>query len=47
MRLTVAQASRLLGVPGDVCARVLAQLDDEGFLQMTSSNQYRLRSSAE
>jgi hypothetical protein len=32
MHLTLVQAQRLFGLPGDICQRVLAELMREGFL---------------
>jgi hypothetical protein len=44
--LTIAQASRLFGVPSDVGIRVLRRLVDEGVLRVTPDGRYRLRSTA-
>ena len=44
--LTLEQAIRLFGIPSDVGLCVLRQLVDEGFLQVTVEERYRLRSSA-
>ena len=44
--LTVAQAIRLFGIPSDVGLCVLRQLVDEGLLQVTVDERYRLRSPA-
>ena len=44
--LTLAQAIRLFGIPSDVGLCVLRQLVDEGLLQVTVEERYRLRSSA-
>jgi hypothetical protein len=44
--LTIAQASRLFGVPSDVGIRVLRRLVDEGILRVTPDGRYRLRSTA-
>jgi hypothetical protein len=44
--LTLAQAIRLFGIPPDVGLCVLRQLVDEGLLQVTVEERYRLRSSA-
>ena len=44
--LTLAQAIRLFGIPSDVGLFVLRHLVDEGLLQVTVEERYRLRSSA-
>ena len=44
--LTLAQAIRLFGIRPDVGLCVLRQLVDEGLLQVTIEERYRLRSSA-
>jgi len=44
--LTVPQATRLFGIPTDVCARVLARLADDGRLRLTTGGRYSLRSEA-
>ena len=44
--LTLAQATRLFGIPLDVGLFVLRHLVDEGLLQVTVEERYRLRSSA-
>ena len=44
--LTLAQAIRLFGISPDVGRSILRQLVDEGLLQLTAGERYRLRSSA-
>jgi hypothetical protein len=44
--LTLGQAVRLFGIPSGVGLCVLRQLVDEGLLQVTVEERYRLRSSA-
>jgi hypothetical protein len=44
--LTLGQASRLFGLPGDVSGRVLGELVSAGVLQLGRDGQYRRRSSA-
>jgi hypothetical protein len=44
--LTLGQAIRLFGIPSGVALCVLRQLVDEGLLQVTVEERYRLRSSA-
>jgi hypothetical protein len=44
--LTVAQASRLFGVPSAVGSAILRRLVDEGVLRVTPDGRYRLRSTA-
>ena len=38
--LTVRQASRLFGIPPDVCTRVLGALEREGVLRQTPDGRY-------
>lgn len=42
--LTLPQASRLFGVPLDVCARILVSLVDDGRLRRTPDGRFRLQS---
>jgi hypothetical protein len=42
--LTLPQASRLFGVPVDVCDRILARLVSDGRLRRTQDGRFRLRS---
>ncbi len=44
--LTVAQASRLFGLPQDVMARVFDQLVRNGILRLTPDGRYRSRKCA-
>ena len=44
--LTLAQASRVFGIPGDVGERILGNLVDGGLLQLTRDGRYRLRTIA-
>ena len=41
--LTLAQASRLFGLSGDVCDRILRGLVNDGRLRRTSDGRFRLR----
>ena len=42
MRLTLAQANRLFGLPPDVCRRVLGELLHDGSVMCGSDGLYRL-----
>src|SRR5205823_6689508 len=42
--LTLPQASRLFGVPIDVCDRILVSLVNDGRLRRTQDGRFRLRS---
>jgi hypothetical protein len=42
--LTLPQASRLFGVPVDICDRILASLVNDGRLRRTQDGRFRLRS---
>lgn len=42
--LTLPQASRLFGVPIDVCSRILTSLVSDGRLHRTPDGRFRLRS---
>jgi DNA-binding IclR family transcriptional regulator len=42
--LTLPQASRLFGVPAEVCDRILVGLVNDGRLRRTPDGRYRLRS---
>jgi hypothetical protein len=44
-RLTLAQAARLFGLPGDTCARVLGRLVGDGVLCQMSDGRYARRES--
>ena len=43
MRLTVAQAQRLFGLPNDLCEWILAELTREGFLSRTHNGMFARR----
>lgn len=44
LRLTIRQAARLWGLEGAISARVLARLEDAGFLLRTRDGAYMRRS---
>ena len=44
--LTLAQASRLFGIPREVCGRILDELVADGQLRMLPDSRYRLHSVA-
>ena len=44
--LTLPQATRLFGIPPDVCDRILASLVNAGRLRQTKDGRFRLRSFA-
>lgn len=46
LSLTEAQASRLLGVPQELCVRSLRHLVDQGILRLRRDGRYVLRTTA-
>ena len=42
LRLSIQQAARLFNLPPNVCARLLAELIEGGFLRVTVDGQYAL-----
>src|SRR5207249_4512722 len=46
MSLSVPQATRLFGIPTDVCARILTRLAEDGRLRLTRGGRYSLPSEA-
>ena len=43
LSLTVAQATRLFGIPREECVELLSELVDQGFLLLKSGDRYVLR----
>jgi hypothetical protein len=43
MRLTLAQAQRLFGLPNDICEWILVELMREGFLSRTNNGMFARR----
>jgi hypothetical protein len=43
LSLTLVQATRLFGIPGDMCLRVLVQLVETGRLRLTNDGRFALR----
>jgi hypothetical protein len=44
--LTLPQATRLFGIPAEVCGRILGSLVNDGRLRQTQDGRFRLRSFA-